>query len=360
MLGLRTRIPTEFPDLPGRQVFDKNSREPYYSTIPGRKKVRIIITGGAGFIGSWVCEAYISEGHEVLVIDNLSTGSEDNIPPEAEFVECDTRDSAGLEKAFRKFRPQIVNHHAAQINVRNSVENPSADAEININGSINVLRLCAEYRTEKFIFSSTGGALYGEPENLPADELTPALPLSPYGISKLSTENYVKYCSRSHGFGHVILRYSNVYGERQNPEGEAGVIGIFCERIIRGEPCIIFGDGQQTRDYVHVSDVSRANLLAATLRQEGTFNIGTSVESSVNEIVRLLGEITETEFRTVHEKERAGEVKRISLNCSLAQNRLGWNTQVTLREGLFKTWNWFLQEKTNGSPKSLSVNSKDN
>ena len=153
--------------------------------------------------------------------------------PEAEFVECDVRDFTELEKAFRQFRPEVVNHHAAQINVRDSVEDPHFDADVNIGGSLNVLRLCAEHKTEKFIFSSTGGALYGEPEKLPADESTPALPLSPYGISKLSTENYVRYHSKNHGFGHVILRYANVYGERQNPEGEAGVIGIFCENIIR-------------------------------------------------------------------------------------------------------------------------------
>ena len=307
--------------------------------------MRIIVTGGAGFIGSWVCEAYISEGHEVLVVDNLSTGSEDNIPHEAEFIECDVRDSARLEKAFHQFRPQIVNHHAAQINVRDSVEDPSLDADVNIRGSLNVLRFCAEHRTEKFIFSSTGGALYGEPEKLPADESTPTLPLSPYGISKLSAENYIRYYSKNHSFGHVILRYSNVYGERQNPEGEAGVIGIFCEKIIGGEPCLIFGDGEQTRDYVHVSDVSRANLLAATLRQEGTFNIGTSIEKSVNDIVRILGEVTKTEFTTIHEKERPGEVKRISLDCSLAAEKLGWNAQMALHEGLFRVWDWFLRQK---------------
>ena len=305
--------------------------------------MRIIVTGGAGFIGSWVCEVYISEGHEVLVIDNLFTGFESNIPPEAEFVECDVRDCTRLEKAFRQFRPEAVNHHAAQINVRDSVEYPSLDAEININGSLNVLRLCAEHKTEKFIFSSTGGALYGEPKELPADESTPSLPLSPYGISKLATENYVRYHSKNHGFGHVILRYANVYGERQNPEGEAGVIGIFCENIINEKPCLIFGDGEQTRDYVHVSDVSQANLLAASLKEEGTFNIGTSVESSVNEIASILGEVTKTEFKIVHEKQRPGEVRRISLDCSLAAERLGWRPQVALGEGLFRTWNWFLQ-----------------
>ena len=306
--------------------------------------MRIIVTGGAGFIGSWICEAYISDGHEVLVIDNLSTGSENNIPSEAEFIECDVRDCTKLEKAFRQFRPEVVNHHAAQINVRDSVENPSLDAEINISGSLNVLRLCVEHKTEKFIFSSTGGALYGEPGRLPADESTPTLPLSPYGISKLTTENYVRYHSKNHGFGHVILRYANVYGERQNPEGEAGVIGIFCENIINEKPCLIFGDGEQTRDYVHVSDVFQANLLAASLKEEGTFNIGTSVESSVNEIASILSEVTKTEFRIVHEKQRPGEVRRISLDCSLAAERLGWRPQVPLGEGLFRTWNWFLQE----------------
>ncbi len=324
----------------------KSQGKTIISPHPEGEKVRIIVTGGAGFIGSWVCEAYISEGHEVLVIDNLSTGSESNIPPEAEFIECDVRDHRELEKAFRQFRPEVVNHHAAQINVRDSVEDPSFDAEVNIGGSINVLRLCVEHKTEKFIFSSTGGALYGEPEKLPADESTPALPLSPYGISKLATENYVRYHSKNHGFGHVILRYANVYGERQNPEGEAGVIGIFCENIISGKPCLIFGDGEQTRDYVHVSDVSRANLLAANLKEEGTFNIGTSVESSVNDIARILGEVTKTGFKTIHEKQRPGEVRRISLDCSLAAEKLGWSAQVALREGLLRTWNWFSQGRS--------------
>ncbi|MCY3986378.1 MAG: NAD-dependent epimerase/dehydratase family protein [Candidatus Dadabacteria bacterium] len=307
--------------------------------------MRIIVTGGAGFIGSWVCEAYISEGHEVLVVDNISTGFEDNIPPEAEFVECDIRDSVRLEKAFRQFRPEVVNHHAAQINVRNSVENPSFDADVNIGGSLNVLGLCAEHETEKFIFASTGGALYGEPQKLPADELTPPLPLSPYGISKLSTENYVRYYSGRHGFAHMILRYANVYGERQNPGGEAGVIGIFCENIINGKPCIIFGDGNQTRDYVHVSDVSRANLLATSLEEEGTFNIGTSIESSVNNIVHGLSEITKTAFTTVYEKQPLGEIRRISLDCSLAEQKLGWSAQVSLHNGLSRTWNWFLRRR---------------
>ena len=304
--------------------------------------MNIIVTGGAGFIGSWICEAYISEGNNVLVIDNLSTGSEDNIPTEAEFVECDVRNLGGLEKIFQKFRPDFVNHHAAQINVRDSVENPAFDADVNIGGSLNLLSLCAEYNVEKFIFASTGGALYGEPQKLPADESTPALPLSPYGISKLSTENYVRYYSRSRGFAHVILRYANVYGERQNPGGEAGVIGIFCENIINGKPCLIFGDGEQTRDYVHVSDVSRANLLAASIEEEGTFNIGTSIESSVNDIVRGLGEITETEFSTVYKKQAPGEVRRISLDCSLAKKRLAWSAQMSLHNGLSRTWNWFL------------------
>ena len=307
--------------------------------------MRIIVTGGAGFIGSWVCEAYISEGHEVLVVDNLSTGSESNIPPEAEFLECDVRARAVLEKAFRQFRPEVVNHHAAQINVRDSVEDPRFDADVNIGGSLNVLKLCAEHKTEKFIFSSTGGALHGEPVKLPADESTPALPLSPYGISKLSTEHYVRYYSKNHGFEHMILRYANVYGERQNPEGEAGVIGIFCENIFNAKPCIIFGDGEQTRDYVHVSDVSRANLLAANLKERGTFNIGTSIESSVNDIARILGKVAKTEFEIVHEKERPGEVRRISLDCSLAAKKLGWSAQLSLREGLFRTWNWFSQKR---------------
>ncbi len=305
--------------------------------------MKILVTGGAGFIGSWVCDAYISEGHQVLVVDNLSTGSEKNIPREAEFDECDIRNSAGLEKVFRRFRPEVVNHHAAQINVRNSVKDPHADAEINITGSLKVLRLCAEYGISKFIFASTGGALYGKPEILPATESTPICPLSPYGIAKLSTENYVRYYSESFGFNHVILRYANAYGERQNPEGEAGVIGIFCENILKKKPCIIFGDGEQTRDYVHVSDVTRANLLAVKSKEQGTFNIGTSVESSVNYIARILQEETMSEFAVKRGQRCQGEVRRISLDFSLAEQKLEWVPEIFLREGLIRTWKWFQQ-----------------
>ena len=303
--------------------------------------MRIIVTGGAGFIGSWVCEAYVSHGHEVLVIDDLSTGCEKNIPTEAHFAKCDIRDSVALEKVFREFQPEIVNHHAAQVNVRNSVEDPLSDAEININGSLNVLNLCAKHKIARFLFSSTGGALYGEPKKLPANESTPALALSPYGIAKFTVENYLRYYSKFYGIHHVILRYANVYGERQNPKGEAGVIAIFCQNILKEKPCRIFGDGNQTRDYVHVSDVSQANLLATELKEEGTFNIGTSVESSVNDIVKILREISETEFKTAYEKGIPGEVKRISLDVSLAERNLGWKPRTTLREGLSRTWNWF-------------------
>ena len=302
--------------------------------------MRIVVTGGAGFIGSWVCEAYIGEGHEVLVVDNLSTGFERNIPPEADFVKCDVRDFGNLEKAFREFRPQVVNHHAAQINVRSSVENPSFDAEVNVVGSLNVLRLCAECGTERFVFSSTGGALYGEPEKLPAGESAPALPISPYGIAKLATENYARYHSRSFGMRHAILRYANVYGERQNPEGEAGVIAIFCRNVMNGEPCVIFGDGNQTRDYVHVSDVASANVLA-TRADEGTFNIGTSVETSVNDIARILGETAGTELEIVYREQRSGEVERISLDFSLAREKLEWEPRADFREGISRTWKWF-------------------
>ena len=302
--------------------------------------MRIIVTGGAGFIGSWVCEAYIGEGHEVLVVDDLSTGFEGNIPPEADFVECDVRDFGKLGKTFREFRPQVVNHHAAQINVRSSVENPSFDAEVNVVGSLNVLRLCAEHETERFVFASTGGALYGEPEKLPAGESAAALPISPYGIAKLSAENYARYHSRTFGTRHAILRYANVYGERQNPEGEAGVIAIFCRNAMNGKPCVIFGDGNQTRDYVHVSDVSAANVLA-TRADEGTFNIGTSVETSVNDIARVLGETAGTGLEVVYRERRSGEVERISLDSSLAAEKLGWTPRTGFREGILRTWKWF-------------------
>lgn len=302
--------------------------------------MNIIVTGGAGFIGSWVSERYIKEGHNVLIIDNLYTGIKENIPKDAEFIECDVRNKDALEKVFTRFKPQIVNHHASQINVRDSVQRPEFDAETNVIGSINILELSVKYKVDKVIFSSTGGAIYGEPESVPVAESSRQLPLSPYGVSKLSVENYMKYYNNIYNLDYVILRYSNVYGQRQNPHGEAGVVAIFCTNILNKKPCKIFGSGGQTRDYVHVEDVAKANLLALSAPTD-TYNIGTSVETSVNDIVDSLKNIVAHDIEVTREEERLGEVQRICLDNSLAKNKLGWSPEHSFESGLEQTWHWF-------------------
>jgi len=227
--------------------------------------MKILLTGGAGFIGSWVAERYIKEGHDVLILDDLSTGRMENIPESAAFIKCDIRDDDAVRRAFAEFRPDVVNHHAAQIDVRKSVEDPAYDASVNIIGTIRLLESSVKSGVKRFIFASTGGAIYGEPANIPADEKTPPMPISAYGTSKYAVEKYLEYYRHIYSLDSVALRYANVYGPRQNPHGEAGVVAIFCSRILSGKPCTIFGDGEQTRDYVYAGDVARANLCA--LRQ---------------------------------------------------------------------------------------------
>lgn len=302
--------------------------------------MRILLTGGAGFIGSWVAENYLKEGHEVFIYDNLSSGNLGNIPQDAEFIEGDIRDYSMLEKTFKKFHPEVINHHAAQINVRVSVDDPVFDAETNIIGSINLLQLSVKNDIRKFIFASTGGAIYGEPRIIPADENTERLPLSPYGTSKLCVENYLNYYNKIYNLDFTALRYSNVYGERQNPHGEAGVVAIFCTNILKGKDCNIFGDGKQTRDYVHCEDVARASVLSLN-SDSGVYNIGTSVSKSVNDIVNKLREISGTDFTSKHLPAIPGEVGHISLDNKLAGSSLGWSPSISFEAGLERTWHWF-------------------
>jgi len=302
--------------------------------------MKILVTGGAGFIGSWVADAFIKEGHKVLVVDDLSTGIEGNIPKKAEFIKGDIRESALLKKVFSNFKPDIVNHHAAQINVRRSVEDPVFDAEVNIIGTLNLLELSVKHKIKSFIFASSGGAIYGEPKKLPADETTYPIPISPYGASKYAIEKYLGYYKAVHGLDYVALRYSNVYGPRQNPHGEAGVLAIFCNRIMSGKPCEIFGDGNQTRDYVFVGDVAKANILSVN-SPSGSYNIGTQIETSVNDLVTTLRKVTKREFKVEYSPPRAGEVLRIYLNIHLAKRVLGWSPNVNLEDGICQTWKWF-------------------
>lgn len=306
--------------------------------------MKVLLTGGAGFIGSWVAEALIADGNEVFIIDDLSTGNIENVPKDANFVEADIKDREPLEKIFEDFKPEVVNHHAAQINVRNSVEDPIFDAQVNILGTVNLLELSIKHEIKKFMFASTGGAIYGEPKVIPCVEETRPAPISPYGVSKFAVEQYLNYYKAVHGLSHVVLRYSNVYGPRQNPHGEAGVVAIFCNRIKYGNPCEIFGDGKQTRDYIYVEDVARANILSLNA-QDVTLNIGTAIETSVNDIVSTLTRVTTRDVQVVYTPRRSGEVDRIALEIKRAEEFLGWTPHINLEDGLYQTWEWFSSEQ---------------
>lgn len=305
--------------------------------------MKILVTGGAGFIGSWVSNAFLREDHEVVIVDDLSTGKKENLPKEAKFIECDIRDFDSVEKIVSDFKPDIVDHHAAQIDVRKSVDNPMHDAEINILGTLHLIESCLRHGVKKFIFASTGGAIYGEPEIIPADEKTEPFPISPYGTSKYAIEKYLGYYNYVHGFEYVALRYANVYGPRQNPHGEAGVIAIFCNRILSGSACTVFGDGGQTRDYVYVEDIAKANLQSLNA-PVGSYNIGTGIETSVSDLISELKKSSRADFEVQYGEERPGEVQSISLEVSQAEKILGWKPSVNLAQGIEQTWNWFNQD----------------
>jgi len=301
--------------------------------------MKIIVTGGAGFIASHIVDAFLREGHEVFIIDDLSSGRRENINPNATFYHMDIRKRSELEEIFSLVQPDIVDHHAAQINVRRSVEDPVYDASINIIGTLNILELSRRYGVKKVIFASTGGAIYGEVDGL-ADESTPTLPISPYGARKRAVEIYLNYYNTVFGLNYVALRYANVYGPRQDPFGEAGVIAIFSERILSGKPCIIYGDGEQTRDYVYVMDVVDANIKALTC-PTGIYNIGTSIETSVNQLIEFLKEASGRDFPVIYDAPRQGEVRRIALSYKRANEVLGWKPNISLKDGIRETFQYF-------------------
>jgi UDP-glucose 4-epimerase len=302
--------------------------------------MKIIVTGGAGFIGSHIVDGLINRGNEVCIIDNLSTGSKENINPKAKFYKTDVQDKE-ISEIFEKEKPDIVFHLAAQINVRESVKNPTEDAKINILGSLNILENCKKSKVKKIIFASTGGAIYGEADIIPTPENYAEFPLSPYGIAKLAVEKYINYYSKNFGLPFTALRFGNVYGPRQNPEGEAGVISIFCDKFLKKEQPVINGDGKQTRDFVFVEDVADACLMFAENNKTGIFNIATGKETDINEIFDKVKEITGSDYQKAYGTQNAGEQKRSCLDCSKAKNEAGWEAKYSVEEGLIKTVNWF-------------------
>jgi len=315
--------------------------------------MKILLTGGAGFIGSHVAEEYLRGGHRIVVVDNLSSGKREYIPPEADFYPVDIRDRKALEAVFSAEKPDVVNHHAAQISVSYSVKEPKFDAEVNILGSLNLIDLSARYGVKRFVYASSGGAVYGEPIKNPCDEKHPVNPLSPYGISKHVVEHYLYFYGKNYGFDYVILRYPNVYGPRQDPYGEAGVIAIFSLRMLRREEVTINGDGNQERDFVYVKDIARANSLALSLKTVSCddplgpiFNLGSGVGTSVNEIFKKLSEITEYAMDPIYGPPKPGEVYKIALDASKAKDVLGWEPEMSFERGLRETVEWFKKEAT--------------
>lgn len=302
--------------------------------------MNILVTGGAGFIGSHVVDAYINEGHRVVVVDDLSTGSKSSLHAKSTFYQCDIRSEKPAE-VFQRERIEVINHHAAQMDVRKSVSDPMYDASINVLGGLNLFELARKHGVKKIVFSSTGGAIYGEQDYFPADEDHPTRPLSPYGITKLVTEKYLFYYKEVHNIDSVVLRYANIYGPRQNPHGEAGVVAIFCNRMLGNEPPIINGDGKQTRDYTYVGDVVRANVLALKATGSHIFNVGTGVETDVNTLFHELRKQLNPDCPEKHGPAKQGEQLRSVISYKAIEKALGWKPAVDIREGLKLTAEFF-------------------
>ena len=298
--------------------------------------MKVLVTGGAGFIGSHLVDRLILEGHEVAVVDDLSTGKRKNVNRRAKLYQVDIR-STRIQRVLRNERPSVVMHLAAQMDVRRSVEDPVFDAQVNILGTLNVLAQAVNHGTRKVVFASSGGAIYGEQEAFPAPETHPTRPVSPYGISKLCGEHYLAYYQRMSGMQVVSMRYANVYGPRQDPLGEAGVVAIFIQRMLRGEQPIINGNGRQTRDFVYVDDVVDANLAVMGQGIQGVYNVGTGRETNVNELFTMLQELTSSSCRELHGPARKGEQVRSVIDPMLVRKDLGWEPKVLLKEGLKRT-----------------------
>jgi len=303
--------------------------------------LKILVTGGAGFIASHITDALVSEGHQVVVLDDLSSGFEKNVNPKTKLVVGDICDKELVEKLFSEEKFDLVNHHAAQMDVRRSVKDPAFDANTNIIGTINLLQNAIKYDVKKFMFASTGGAVYGEQTYFPADENHPTQPRSPYGISKLAVEKYLYFYNAEYGLNYTILRYANIYGPRQNPFGEAGVVAIFSTKLLKGEQPIINGSGEQTRDYVFVGDVVKANLLTLNDTANDIYNVGTGTETNVNQLFHKLNSIINANKEEKHGPAAPGEQMRSVITSEKLFKKFGWKPSTTLDEGLKLTVDFF-------------------
>ncbi len=306
--------------------------------------MKILVTGGAGFIGSQIVDAYVEKGHDVVIIDNMSTGVKEYINPKAKFYEMDICDD-GISEVFAEHKIDIVNHHAAQIDLRKSVEDPKFDIQVNVTGSVNLLQNAIKHGVKKVIFASTGGAMYGEHDYFPADEEHPVRPYAPYGINKMTVEKYLYFYNHVYGLDYIVLRYANVYGPRQNSKGECGVIAIFTDKIISGQQPLINGDGKQTRDYVYVQDVVKANVLSIDAKGPATYNIATTRETDVNFIFDRINHYAGTNFEEKHGPAKLGEQLRSVLSFEKISSELGWQPEMDIESGLKATTEYFKNNK---------------
>ncbi len=302
--------------------------------------MKILITGGAGFIGSNIADAYIAAGHQVAIVDDLSGGKRANLNPAARFYQLDIQ-SPEIEDVLARERPEVLNHHAAQMDVRKSVADPAFDARVNILGLLNLLERGRAHGLRRVLFASSGGAIYGEQETFPAPEEHPTAPVSPYGVSKLASERYLHFYSVQYGIRYVAFRYGNVYGPRQDPHGEAGVVAIFTQKLLSGQQPVINGDGRQSRDYVFIGDLVRANVAILDNDYQGPLNIGTGRETDVNQLFHALQEVCGTSFPETHGEAKPGEQRRAVIDPSRAERVLGWRATTSLQDGLRQTVAFF-------------------
>ncbi len=306
--------------------------------------MRALVTGGAGFIASHVSDGLLERGHQVAIVDNLVTGKRENIPSGSRFHEVDVRD-AGLADVFAAERPDIVFHLAAQMDVRKSVADPRYDADVNLLGTLNLLECCRTYGTRKLVYAGTGGAMFGEAAYLPVDEKHPVLPISPYGVSKHTVEHYLYAYRENFGLDFTVLRYPNVYGPRQDPHGEAGVVAIFSLQLLNGETPRIFGDGTKTRDYCYVGDIVEANMLAIERGSAGLFNIGRGIEVSDRQVFETVRDAVGVDVEPEYAPTRSGEVEHIALDATLARDTLGWEWKVDLPDGVGRAVDFYRERR---------------